>query len=235
MTKRSRFQNIIIPSMTALVTSPIRDLIFSVYSMNNPDATDLRREKSLLIWALRPVLKLVVRSTQSWAQRHVGLIGATTTTAAWCQVKLSNEIALPFWVILWLGEDILTNSVIMVDILSEDKFYLRMCSSCGKCGFAITFSSSCLFEPQAAFSSMSCQFSSCLHRCVSSYVYSFRLGHNLSYQFSCTLEMAVFDIKAFKFDIPKQEVDRFLRRLEDTRVPTSSIIPEAESKYGQSF
>ncbi|KIW69716.1 hypothetical protein PV04_05576 [Phialophora macrospora] len=39
-------------------------------------------------------------------------------------------------------------------------------------------------------------------------------------------------ISPFKIDIPKHEVDRLKRKLQDTRLPKESIVPEAGSDYG---
>jgi len=39
-------------------------------------------------------------------------------------------------------------------------------------------------------------------------------------------------IRPFKVDVPKSEVDRLLRKLKDTRIPTQEIVPGAGSDYG---
>lgn len=36
----------------------------------------------------------------------------------------------------------------------------------------------------------------------------------------------------FKVDIPREEVDRLQRKLKDTRLPKSEIVPGAGTKYG---
>ena len=40
------------------------------------------------------------------------------------------------------------------------------------------------------------------------------------------------EIRPFKVDIPKAEVDRLLRKLKDTRIPTEDIVPGAGEDYG---
>lgn len=40
------------------------------------------------------------------------------------------------------------------------------------------------------------------------------------------------EIKPFKIDIPQQEVERYYRKIKDTRVPTKDIVPNAGSDYG---
>lgn len=39
-------------------------------------------------------------------------------------------------------------------------------------------------------------------------------------------------IRSFKVDVPKAEVDRLIRKLKDTRIPTQDIVPGAGSDYG---
>jgi len=39
-------------------------------------------------------------------------------------------------------------------------------------------------------------------------------------------------VRPFKVDIPRTEVDRLLRKLKDTRIPTQEIVPGAGSDYG---
>lgn len=47
------------------------------------------------------------------------------------------------------------------------------------------------------------------------------------------MSIAISDeIRPFKIDIPQPEVERVLRRLKDTRIPTSDIVPGAGSDYG---
>lgn len=43
------------------------------------------------------------------------------------------------------------------------------------------------------------------------------------------------DIEPFKVDIPKDEVDRLQRKLNDTRLPPKPIVPDAEDKYGPRY
>lgn len=43
------------------------------------------------------------------------------------------------------------------------------------------------------------------------------------------------DIKPFKVDIPKEEVDRLKRKLKDTRLPPKEIVPNAGTKYGPTY
>ncbi|KAI1626823.1 Alpha/Beta hydrolase protein [Exophiala viscosa] len=40
------------------------------------------------------------------------------------------------------------------------------------------------------------------------------------------------EIKPFKVDIPEDEVERYYRKVKDTRVPTKDIVPGAGSDYG---
>lgn len=40
------------------------------------------------------------------------------------------------------------------------------------------------------------------------------------------------EIKPFKIEIPEQEVERYYRKIRDTRVPTKDIVPNAGSDYG---
>lgn len=40
------------------------------------------------------------------------------------------------------------------------------------------------------------------------------------------------DIRPFKISVPKDEVDRYYRKIRDTRVPTRDIVPDAGSEYG---
>jgi pimeloyl-ACP methyl ester carboxylesterase len=40
------------------------------------------------------------------------------------------------------------------------------------------------------------------------------------------------EIKPFKIDIPEGEVERYYRKIRDTRVPTKDIVPNAGSDYG---
>ncbi|KAK5070993.1 hypothetical protein LTS08_000645 [Lithohypha guttulata] len=40
------------------------------------------------------------------------------------------------------------------------------------------------------------------------------------------------NLRDFKVDIPRAEVDRLLRKLKDTRIPTQEIVPGAGSDYG---
>ena len=47
--------------------------------------------------------------------------------------------------------------------------------------------------------------------------------------------MADGEIKPFKVDIPKEEVDRLKRKLKDTRLPPKPIVPEAGNKYGPTY
>jgi hypothetical protein len=44
--------------------------------------------------------------------------------------------------------------------------------------------------------------------------------------------MAESDIVPFKVDIPRSEVDRLKRKLQDTRLPPKEIVPGAGNKYG---
>lgn len=44
--------------------------------------------------------------------------------------------------------------------------------------------------------------------------------------------MADSDIVPFKVDIPRSEVDRLKRKLQDTRLPPQEIVPGAGNKYG---
>lgn len=39
-------------------------------------------------------------------------------------------------------------------------------------------------------------------------------------------------IQPFKIDIPKDEIDRLKRKLQDTRIPKQPIVPGAGSDYG---
>jgi hypothetical protein len=41
------------------------------------------------------------------------------------------------------------------------------------------------------------------------------------------------DIVPFKVDIPRSEVDRLKRKLQDTRLPPKEIVPGAGDKYGK--
>lgn len=41
------------------------------------------------------------------------------------------------------------------------------------------------------------------------------------------------DIVPFKVDIPRSEVDRLKRKLQDTRLPPREIVPNAGDKYGE--
>jgi hypothetical protein len=45
-------------------------------------------------------------------------------------------------------------------------------------------------------------------------------------------DMADSDIVPFKVDIPRSEVDRLKRKLQDTRLPPKEIVPGAGNKYG---
>lgn len=45
--------------------------------------------------------------------------------------------------------------------------------------------------------------------------------------------MADSDIVPFKVDIPRSEVDRLKRKLQDTRLPPKEIVPGAGDKYGR--
>lgn len=45
--------------------------------------------------------------------------------------------------------------------------------------------------------------------------------------------MADSDIVPFKVDIPRSEVDRLKRKLQDTRLPPKEIVPGAGNKYGE--
>ena len=47
--------------------------------------------------------------------------------------------------------------------------------------------------------------------------------------------MAASDIHPFRVDIPKAEVDRLKRKLDDTRLPPREIVPGAGEKYGMSL
>lgn len=40
-------------------------------------------------------------------------------------------------------------------------------------------------------------------------------------------------IKEFKIDIDKSEVERLKRKLEDTRLPKAPIVPNAAHDYGE--
>jgi hypothetical protein len=40
------------------------------------------------------------------------------------------------------------------------------------------------------------------------------------------------EIKPFEIDIPEAEVERYYRKIKDTRVPTKDIVPNAGSDYG---
>lgn len=40
------------------------------------------------------------------------------------------------------------------------------------------------------------------------------------------------EVKPFKIDIPKEEVERYYQKIRDTRVPTQDIVPNAGSDYG---
>jgi hypothetical protein len=44
--------------------------------------------------------------------------------------------------------------------------------------------------------------------------------------------MADSEIVPFKVDIPRSEVDRLKRKLQDTRLPPKEIVPGAGNKYG---
>jgi hypothetical protein len=44
--------------------------------------------------------------------------------------------------------------------------------------------------------------------------------------------MADSDIVPFKVDIPRSEVDRLKRKLQDTRLPPKEIVPDAGNRYG---
>ena len=44
--------------------------------------------------------------------------------------------------------------------------------------------------------------------------------------------MADSDVVPFKVDIPRSEVDRLKRKLQDTRLPPKEIVPGAGNKYG---
>lgn len=48
-------------------------------------------------------------------------------------------------------------------------------------------------------------------------------------------EMTDSDIKPFKVDIPREEVDRLKRKLKDTRLPPKEIVPNAGSRYGPTY
>lgn len=43
------------------------------------------------------------------------------------------------------------------------------------------------------------------------------------------------DIEPFKVDIPREEVDRLKRKLQDTRLPPKEIVPNAGDKYGPTY
>lgn len=43
------------------------------------------------------------------------------------------------------------------------------------------------------------------------------------------------EIKSFKVDIPKEEVDRLKRKLKDTRLPPKEIVPDAGTRYGPTY
>lgn len=43
------------------------------------------------------------------------------------------------------------------------------------------------------------------------------------------------DIQPFTIDIPKSEVERLKRKLEDTRLPPKEIVPNAGNKYGPTY
>jgi pimeloyl-ACP methyl ester carboxylesterase len=45
--------------------------------------------------------------------------------------------------------------------------------------------------------------------------------------------MSDSDVVPFKVDIPRSEVDRLKRKLQDTRLPPKKIVPEAGNKYGR--
>ena len=47
--------------------------------------------------------------------------------------------------------------------------------------------------------------------------------------------MAQQDIKPFKVDISKEEVERLQRKLNDTRIPPKPIVPEAGDQYGPRY
>ena len=40
------------------------------------------------------------------------------------------------------------------------------------------------------------------------------------------------EITPFKIDVPKEDIDRLKRKLQDTRIPTDPIVPHAGSDYG---
>ena len=44
-----------------------------------------------------------------------------------------------------------------------------------------------------------------------------------------------FNIEPFKVDIPKEEVDRLKRKLQDTRLPPREIVPNAGNRYGPTY
>lgn len=44
--------------------------------------------------------------------------------------------------------------------------------------------------------------------------------------------MSQSDIQPFKIDIPKEEVERLKRKLEDTRLPGREVVPGAGGRYG---
>jgi len=43
------------------------------------------------------------------------------------------------------------------------------------------------------------------------------------------------EILPFKVDIPKEEVQRLKRKLQDTRLPPRAIVPDAGSRYGMAI
>lgn len=45
--------------------------------------------------------------------------------------------------------------------------------------------------------------------------------------------MADVEIQDFKVDIPKEEVDRLHRKLQDTRLPAREIVPHSGDRYGE--
>lgn len=47
--------------------------------------------------------------------------------------------------------------------------------------------------------------------------------------------MSTSNITPFKVDIPKSEVDRLKRKLQDTRLPPKEIVPNAGSAYGPTY
>ena len=46
--------------------------------------------------------------------------------------------------------------------------------------------------------------------------------------------LAAMEISPFRVDVPEEEVARLKRKLQDTRVPTHPIVPEAGGDYGLS-